>query len=227
MAYLAVLLNPRGRLPRDLYWYYAIPLFGLTILLTVKINAWEGEVPPMALLIGLITVGWMKYCVLSRRIRDCNKPGAVALPIFVLASATLVARFFPEQMLGPDDSLDDKAFEALYWMSWIAKKMLCVFVGYGMLMEGDAGKNLYGRPLGTLTPEQAAARRNTRVAELRAERGLSGGSSAADAVSVTTGGVPIARVKRVVTTTTASVSEPAAKAARPAPRAAGGTFGRR
>ena len=172
--YFWVYFNPNGRLPRDLYRLYGVPVaVGIFVIHAYMSGLQRREEPLELWLLALFSLlTWMHACVMSRRLRDCGISGALSIAIACVLIFDASTVYFPD-LLGDSDEIRDKS-EGVITLLLVASHWIFKFACAAcILREGDSGANNYGAPLGTLTPQAKAtldARRRTRLEADAAEQ---------------------------------------------------------
>lgn len=167
--YIGVFFNPNGRLPRELYWFYGLPI-AIAILVTrasISGAVRHDETPELWLLGALSLLIWMHSCVMSRRLRDCGISGALSLAIGVMLVFDATTVFFPD-LLGDTDDIKVQSTFIIGAMLTIFQWLFKLVCAACLLKEGDSGTNVYGQPLGTLSDKDKAkldVKRRSRMEE--------------------------------------------------------------
>jgi uncharacterized membrane protein YhaH (DUF805 family) len=157
--YIGVFFNPNGRLPRDLYWFYGLPIVIAIFVTRASISgAVRHDDKPELWLLGVLSLLiWMHACVMSRRLRDCG--------VMLVVDASTV--FFPD-LLGDTDDIKVQSVLVITAMLTIFQWLFKLVCAACLLKEGDSGTNVYGDPLGTLSGKDKAmheAKRRSRMEE--------------------------------------------------------------
>ena len=172
--YFWVFFSPKGRLPRDLYYVYAIPAWAALWLLSRHISmeladaAENGTPAEPWLLVPLALLYWMQACVTSRRLHDCSYTGALPVGIAAVLLFDATTGYFPD-MLGVGDEVRENSqsvIDILFFAARIAFRLTCTAA---LFKEGDSGENGYGQPLGTRDPNAAQSRTKPRKQSLDEE----------------------------------------------------------
>ena len=172
--YFWVYFSTQGRLPRDLYYIYGVPVIVLLSGLTIYLNSQfrvEGD-PPSALWLGpLILLYWMQACVTARRLHDCSYSGALAVAIAAILAFEAASAFFPELLLGIDEETQSSSRAVIDIMFLCARWGFRLTCATCILNEGFSGENPYGQPLGTLNRQAQQSKDERRRERLKSEYG--------------------------------------------------------
>ena len=131
--YFWVFFSPKGRLPRDLYYVYAIPVWAALWLLSRHISmeladaAENGTPAEPWLLVPLALLYWMQACVTSRRLHDCSYTGALPVGIAAVLLFDATTGYFPD-MLGVGDEVRENSqsvIDILFFAARIAFRLTC------------------------------------------------------------------------------------------------------
>ena len=168
--YFWVYFNPNGRLPRELYWFYGVPVAAAMIMLRIHMStALEKEEPlSIWLLPLLVTLIWMNGCVMSRRLRDAGISGALSVAIAVVLMIDAVCIFFPG-LLGDTDDIKESSSLVIGMLLLAARWMFRFTCAACVAKEGFSGANQYGPPLGTLNAKEQANRDVRRRERIKGE----------------------------------------------------------
>ena len=170
MYLLWAYFNPNGRLPRDVFQLYFWPIVALLVGWSIYMAHLKSldEPRPLWLLIPHLTLLWMQACVISRRLRDCGYSGALPLAMFVILAYADTAYYFPELMLGSDETAQQDSSSVIYTLRTLCRWLYRLTCAAAVVTEGFSGDNCYGPPFGTLLGT-AATRREMRVRQRIAE----------------------------------------------------------
>ena len=160
--YFWVFFNPNGRLPRNLYFVYGIPVIALLVGLRMYIGAQfvDNERPSAWWLLPLFIALWMQACVTSRRLRDCGWTGALPIAIAAILGFDEITRFFPD-ILGDSDEIKEQSTMITGVIFLIFNWLFRLTCAAAIVKDGDSGPNSYGPELGA-RDGNAQARHNDR-----------------------------------------------------------------
>ena len=173
VQYLSVFVSPKGRLSRELYWVYIVPvMLGIGVIWHYIRQNTDDE--QLALSTGwlyvLLALYWMQACIMCRRMHDLGYPGSPAFMLAFVLSLYGMIEFYPS-LLGDTEEMVVNSLKVLGYL-FSACKWAFRLLGVGaMFAEGEHGTNQYGEPVGTLSAESRARKDKQRWEKMRVEFG--------------------------------------------------------
>jgi uncharacterized membrane protein YhaH (DUF805 family) len=178
MHLLAAFLLPTGRLSQSRFFGTIVLMVTLRSLVTVLSRGVEDPSIAEALRYLPSIFAWMEFCLFSRRLHDCGKPGLSALLYLIYAGSVAVLQYdYTLLSRDPDDLLGNGTLS----LDFLVQARLIYFLAMALLLictQGDDEANGYGQVYGHNSGKKRSSRWKHERAALAATVAKSTKSSA-------------------------------------------------
>lgn len=149
------LLSPAGRISREAFWGFALPLALMIAGYRHVLKGQENFSDQWFLL--LVVLVCPAYCLLSRRLQDCGWNGLCALPVFGFAVVWLMLDLNPT-LLGVGETSITKSGAPLSILAGGARYAFAAICLFAVCKAGDEHANAFGESFETLLADDALMR---------------------------------------------------------------------
>jgi len=161
--YLAALFIPAGRISQAPFALLCIVLaFGN---IWVYAQAKRGGASSDIYMTVLLVLIWMKFCIMSRRMHDTGKSGAILVPILIFAMVAFLLSYDQGAMRTVGRGYSDYSLYLSHGTKIVRALFIAVFI-YLIRAPSDDGTNAYGPEWDDIPDEAPKARATARTVEV-------------------------------------------------------------